>query len=683
MYHLPLSKMTVSKLFQKRTRLNAADTPSGVAQSDSGELCKPRGKLESCESKYTLEMSTSLTTVSTCSSSSFDEDMTEALSDFELSASKNSIENSSILFLNLGSDVMVAVLSFLEPRETIDLLTMPLCKQWRLSCTSDQELWRTMCCTKPFSADLPSYNAAIDFCDDDDGPFCFPNDSNFSSENKNVLGEYRLMYTSFVRCRKYLDRVQNDDDLEGRVISVVKESKKSDDASRFPTFGVTKPLRKFLARSKEHGLLKSVIGKIETGDISCVSTDVREIGQDPFSKKKVEENNQKLKYGKSMITSRLWGPSATGVPSHLNLPKSCAIYSIVNWMVAHPNVPGIQTMCIESLPSLLEDGFQRKIGRRVGLVEVVLCAMLRFPEIIELHIAVFHAIVLLARPIGGREGMLFDTSMAASTRSIGLTSVVELSDAVSLAARCGGHPSLTTKNNQQLATSTNSGDSFSTLVKNEGNQTGKTGISLLVDSMQRFSSSEKLQSMACWAFVNVALVPLQKNILMTIGGIEGVLRAMEKHPKSFDVQFRALFSLINLAVSSRQSEFSRDSSIDGAAATRAEEAILVALVPKIINLTVSAMKNFSDSEQILNRGCLVVHNLSQSSEFMPTLLETPDCYQILEWCHTNHTTERTLRMSISSTLQRMMFYLEQHPQFQARLSFSVSRQNPERRQQFW
>jgi len=684
MYHLPLSKMTVF-------RLNAADTPSGVAQSDSGELCKPTGKLESCESKDTSEMSTSFT-ISTCSCSSFDEDMTEALSDFdskpasvnEISASKNSIENSSILFLNLGSDVMVAVLSFLEPRETIDLLTIPLCKQWRLSCTLDQELWRTMCCTKPFSADLPSYNAAIDFCDDhDDGPFCFPNDSNFSSENKNALGEYRLMYTSFVRCRKYLDRVQNDDDLEGRVISSVKELKKSDNASSFPTFGVTKPLRNFLARSKEHGLLKSVIGKIETVDISCVSTDGCETRQDPSSKKKIEENNRKPKYGTSMITSRLWGPSATGVPSHLNLPKSCAIYSIVNWMVAHPNVPGIQTMCIESLPSLLEDEHQRKIGRRVGLVEVVLCAMLRFPEIIELHIAIFHAIVLLARPIGGREGMLFDTSMAASTRSIGLTSVVELSDAVSLAARCGGHPSLTTKNNQQLATSTNSGNSFSTLVKKQGNQTGKTGISLLVDSMQRFPSSEKLQSMACWAFVNVALVPLQKNILMTIGGIEAVLSAMEKHPKSFDVQFRALFSLINLAVCSRQSEFFRDSSIDGAAATRAEEAILVALVPKIINLTVSAMKNFSDSEQILNRGCLVVHNLSQSSEFMPTLLEIPDCYQILEWCHNNHASERTLRRSISSTLQRMIFYLEQHPQVQERLSISVNRQNPERRQQFW
>ena len=103
--------------------------------------------------------------------------------------------------------------------------------------------------------------------------------------------------------------------------------------------------------------------------------------QKSFSKMKMEESGtSKPKYGNSMITSRLWGPTTTGVPSHLNLPKACAIYSIINWMVAHPNVRGIQIMCILSLPPLLEDEQQRITGQRVGLVEVILCAMLRFPE---------------------------------------------------------------------------------------------------------------------------------------------------------------------------------------------------------------------------------------------------------------------------------------------------------------
>merc|ERR1711935_1050343 len=186
------------------------------------------------------------------------------------------------------------------------------------------------------------------------------------------------------------------------------------------------------------------------------STDGREIRQNPLLKKVVKEDNKKPKFGKSMITSRLWGPSANGVPSHLNLPKSCAIYSIVNWMVAHPNVRGIQTMCIESLPSLLEDERQRITGRQVGLVEVILCAMLRFPDSVELNIAVFHAIVLLARPLGGREGMLFDNTMAETTQNIGLTSLIELSDSVTLAARCGGHPYLnrSTKNTPVSVTTT-------------------------------------------------------------------------------------------------------------------------------------------------------------------------------------------------------------------------------------
>ena len=379
------------------------------------------------------------------------------------------------------------------------------------------------------------------------------------------------------------------------------------------------------------------------------------------------KDTQKPKYGHSMITSRLLGPTATGVPSHLNLPKPCAIYSIVNWMVAHPNVRGIQTMCIKSLPSLLEDEQQRIIGRRVGLVEVILCAMMRFSESIELHIAAFHAIVLLARPLGGREGMLFDNSMAETTNSIGLTSLIELSDSVSLAARCGGLPRILSK----TSSGTTASDDSSTNVTNENR---KTGISILVDSMKRFSSSEKLQSTACWALVNVALVPLQKNMLMKIGGIEGILSTMENHSTSFDVQFRALFALINLSVPCRQTDFVLDPGIDAAEATHIETVVLKKLGARIAKLSVSAMNNFSSNEAILNRGCLVVHNLSQSPEFIPALLTTPKCYEILEFCLTNHSADRVLRRSVRSTLQRIKFYLDQHPEARRRLQTYLEQQ---------
>lgn len=586
-------------------------------------------------------------------------------------------ENSSINpFLTLGPDVMAEIVGFLEPTETLTLLTVPLCKEWRLSYTADQDLWRTVCCTEPFAADLSSYGASVDGTsteasssksdgdDEEDNSFCSLEDYKDAFEKKNVLvGEYRLIYTSFVRCMKYLDQIQNQDVLNETNPSWAKESDESNRGNKFPTFGVTKSLKKFLSRSKERGILKSVIGNGTTDDIPSapigVATDGRQIHKASFSKMNANtDEDQKPKYGNSMITIRLWGPTAAGVPSHLNLPKSCAIYSIVNWMVAHPNVRGIQTMCIKALPSLLEDEQQRLTGRRVGLVEVIMCAMLRFPDSVELHIAVFHAIVLLARPLGGREGMLFNNSMAEDTQNIGLTSPVELSDALSLAARCGGHPTLDSKKSSQSTAGRD--NSSSSVVRNEKEK--QTGISILIESMERFSDSEKLQSMACWALVNVALVPIQKNMLMKLGGVQAILSAMEKHSTSFDVQFRALFALINLAVPSRESDFMFDSSFDAADATFHETAVLDKLREKIARLSVAAMKNFWSSESILNRGCLVIHNLSQSPGFIQTLLHTPDCCQMLKYCLENHSTDRVLRRSVASTLQRMQFYLDQHPE---------------------
>jgi len=599
------------------------------------------------------------------------------------------LSTTSAPFLMLGSDVMISVVSFLDPRETLNLLTMPICKEWRVSYTSDQDLWRTICCTDPFSADLSINGSANEdtdasaslhvvscYDDIDDDSFC-----SLGNNSHDVFGEYRLIYTSFVRCMNYLDRVQNIDGGYGPGSGTGKDSTAgSDHVTKFPKFGVTKSLKKFLARSKEYGLLRSAIGSdadyVSTAPIG-ISSDGQEIRKPLLSKTDTKESDtSKPKYGNSMITRRLWGPTTNGVPSHLNLPKSCAIYSIVNWMVAHPNVRGIQTMCIQCLPSLLEDEQQRITGQRVGLVEVILCAMLRFPDSAELHIAVFHAIVLLARPIGGREGMLFDHSMAETTQSIGLTSLIELTDSVSLASRCGGLPSQRTKASRTF-------NRYLNLVHQPEYRNGSTGISILIDSMERFASYEKLQSMACWAFVNVALVPIQKNMLMRLGGIEAILKAMENHPKSFDVQFRALFALINLVVPCRPSDFSNARIIDGTEATVAERAILDRLGSKIARLSVSAMTNFCSSETILNRGCLVVHNLSQSPAFMITLLETPHCYQILEWCVTSHSTDNVLRSSVSSTLHRMQMYLDEHPEEQERFALALERQNQDVLELLW
>jgi len=456
------------------------------------------------------------------------------------------------------------------------------------------------------------------------------------------------MYTSFVRCVKYLEKIEN-----------VGHEKQSESESKQPWKGL-------LSRFKS--VIENNNGTTTEETMTPITVSGRSIQELTVSKKeKDEDSSSKPKYGDSMITNRLWGPSASG---NLNLPKACAIYSIVNWMLTHPNVKGIQTMCIQSLPSLLEDEQQRIIGRKIGLVKVMLCAMLRFPDSVELHIAVFHAVVLLARPLGGREGMLFDNSMSETTSNIGLTSPVELSDS----AQGGGLPrSLESKARIQHASSTHLDESHS---KKESESTGKTGIAILVESMKRFSSSEKLQSMACWALVNVALVPLQKNMLMKVGGIEAILCAMEKHVTSYDVQFRALFALINLAVPCRRSDFIvADPNIDASEATRNEMIALRKLGRRITKLTTLAMKKFWSNEAILNRGCLVIHNLSQSSELMTTLLETPNCYQIVEWCTNHHPSiDKVLRRSVAGTLLRMQQYLDQHPDQRDRLLVSLEQQ---------
>jgi hypothetical protein len=158
-------------------------------------------------------------------------------------------------------------------------------------------------------------------------------------------------------------------------------------------------------------------------------------------------------------------------------------------------------MCLKVLPFLLEDEQQRITAQRAGLTDIVLRDMVLFPESAALNTAAFHTIVLLARPLGGREGMLFHSSMVNSSG-----------------------------------------------IFNSRSQSGKNGIAVMLDSMRRFEGDDVLQAMACWALVNVALAPSQKAMLVKLGGIEATANAMMQHPHSAEVQFRALFALINLVI---------------------------------------------------------------------------------------------------------------------------------------
>ena len=151
-------------------------------------------------------------------------------------------------------------------------------------------------------------------------------------------------------------------------------------------------------------------------------------------------------------------------------------------------------------------------------------------------------------------------------------------------------------------------------------------------------------------------------MVVKLGGIPVVANAMMQHPFNAEVQFRALFALINLVIPSE------NLADEGAVNAAAEEELGVPVdvterdmldenVGQISNLVVVAMKNFCSSEAIGNRACLVLHNLSLNEEYHRSLLWTPNCYQMLEWCIGNYRHDQVLQQSAGGTLQRLQLTL--------------------------
>lgn len=539
------------------------------------------------------------------------------------------IDGKSPLFI-LSSDLMAYCMSYLEPPNIHDLLTMPLSKEWHQNFTRPQDLWRVLCLTPPF-------NAKFDSDEQDSGDedmTSYP--MNFEPDVKHLLGRYRLLYTSFVRCMKYLARIK-DDAINGRAPSVIDYG--GADLNALPLRS-NESLKRFLHRARgivvknKRNRIK-VAKKCDTIDdpigVNDDGSSIDSSGMPGGRNKSNKVIPPKVTFGLSQLSARLLGPSRSGKAGNVNLPWSCAIYSIVNWMVAFADVEGIQTMCLKVLPSLLEDETQRTTAPLAGLTEIVLRGMVLFPDSVSLHTAAFHTIVLLARPLGGKEGMLFHSSMVNSSG-----------------------------------------------IFNNGSRNDKNGIAVMLDSMRRFQTDEVLQAMSCWSLVNIALAPSQKAVLVKLGGIEVVANAMIQHPYDVEVQFRALFALINLVIPSVSLPDEVNSALQeqlGDVNNPTEKEVLDEHVEQITNLVVQAMKNFCSSEAILNRACLVLHNLSLTEEFHLTLLWTPNCYQMLEWCLANYRTDRVLQQSAGGTLHRLQTTLSNNEHLRVRFTSSLQSQD--------
>jgi hypothetical protein len=151
--------------------------------------------------------------------------------------------------LSLGSDIMAHVLTFLQPPEILDVMTMPLSKDWGQNFTSQPELWRVLCLSEPFKAqieDEEGSSTSESFCsyqDEQDG-------------DRRLLDRYRLMYTSFVRCMKYLSQIR-EDAMNGRPPSYIdygiggSNVANTSSATMQPSLvGTNKSLQSFLARAR-------------------------------------------------------------------------------------------------------------------------------------------------------------------------------------------------------------------------------------------------------------------------------------------------------------------------------------------------------------------------------------------------------------------------------------------------
>ncbi|KAL7579044.1 hypothetical protein ACA910_019083 [Epithemia clementina (nom. ined.)] len=600
--------------------------------------------------------------------------------------------------MSVGSDVMAHILTFLGPPEILSVLTTPLSKDWIATYTRQSELWRVLCLLEPFKANV------LEDPNDDSSDESSMVSGKATSELRHRFGKYRILYSSFVRCMRYLARIK-DDAISGRQPSVIDygASGVETTSSSHRNISSNQNLQNFLARARgvvaQHNCqqMQQDLNDVAMEPLTSESSDderrkesekqtneavarglaaaataepigVADDGRSTESPKPKKEKRRrekdekagfskkrKVRYSTSKLTQRLLLP-AGGYTSNTELPWSCAIYSIVNWMVCFADVEGMQTMCLKVLPFLLEDEQQRMTAQRAGLTDVVLRDMVLFPHSERLHTAAFHTIVLLARPLGGREGMLFHSSMVNSSGIFSGTG---------------------TNSDNYVAPAPSSTASVS------GASNGKNGIAVLLDSMTRFQGDEVLQAMSCWSLVNIALSPVQKDVLIKLGGVGATLNAMVSHPYSAEVQFRALFALINLVIPCPPANYangaaasSTANSIGGDASAEDFSAreVLDDMVEQIVELVVLAMKNFCSSESILNRACLVLHNLSLTTDYHGALLWTPSCYEMLEWCLSNYRNDQVLQQSAAGTLHRLQITLSSNESLRSRFQAAVASQ---------
>ena len=161
------------------------------------------------------------------------------------------------LLYNFGADVMASIMSYMDAETAHTVLIMPLSKTWRSAYTLPQDVWKILCLSAPFYAKVDMISRKHDEVIDenwlDSHHFRNPVCSNL--ELQQLLGRYRLLHSSFVKCIQYLNRVK--DDVSSRTPSGIEVTRRDtnivdndDNASSHPFQG-NSSLKHFFAKANE------------------------------------------------------------------------------------------------------------------------------------------------------------------------------------------------------------------------------------------------------------------------------------------------------------------------------------------------------------------------------------------------------------------------------------------------
>jgi len=453
-----------------------------------------------------------------------------------------------VMMSNLFPELLHVSMAFLDPEEANSLLVAPLCRSFYNHVTCNQLLWRAMCASEPWRIPVTHMDGLC---------LCV-----LTQERARRDGEGHQV-------------VAVADNSTATPVSLSSLSSRLLDFPPVPSFGSScdehlrpetppvahskcgRPACAALALRREHSLLAwdlkrvrkvSSVSASHTGGVHSASAAAATAAD-----VKAAYLDRKGGGGCGLCPSECFGGGGSAVQQRQDLPTPGerpqvqqqqvlveGVALIAEVMLSHPLVVGMQAVCLSALLPLLEAEPVRRQAQDSPLGYAVVAALRNFTDRVDVQNAALHALVLLARPLGGKEG----------TVHVGLAPALPC------------------------------------LLGSQG------GIRCVLECcMDRHPLEGGLQAMACWTLVNFALNGEAKRLLLAQGGLSRILKAMTAHKTHLAVQFRGLFALINLVVPEQPNT----------PAPHLEE---------VLECVLSAMETFMDDDLLVNRGCLVLQNLS-------------------------------------------------------------------------